>query len=104
MTEYKLIELTVRNHAGVMSHITGLFSRRGFNLEGILCGKIEDGSKSIMYLLVNHEERLEQIVKQVEKLYDVLSMKVHDNFDETIFMRLQDFVFSGTTPPALKPE
>jgi len=92
MTEYKLIELIVRNHAGVMSHITGLFSRRGFNLEGILCGKIEDGSKSVMYLLVNQEERLEQIVKQVEKLYDVLSIKVRDTFDETIFTKLQQWV------------
>ena len=39
-----IIELIVNNHHGVMSHITGLFSRRGFNLDGILCGKIDDGT------------------------------------------------------------
>ena len=54
-----IIELIVNNHPGVMSHITGLFTRRAFNLEGILCGKIEDGSKSRMYLLVNDDDRLE---------------------------------------------
>ena len=31
-----IVKLMVKNHPGAMSHITGLFSRRGFNLEGIL--------------------------------------------------------------------
>lgn len=92
MTKNILLELIVKNHAGVMSHITGLFSRRGFNLEGILCAKIEDGSKSRMYLLVNDDEQLEQILKQVEKLYDVLSVKVIKDFDSTVFDRLQECV------------
>lgn len=51
-TNFYLIELHVRNHSGVMSHITGLFARRAFNLEGILCAQIGDGSTSKMYLLV----------------------------------------------------
>ena len=32
-----VLELTVNNHPGVMSHVCGLFSRRGYNVEGILC-------------------------------------------------------------------
>ena len=32
-----VLELRVRNHPGAMSHITGLFARRAFNLEAILC-------------------------------------------------------------------
>ncbi len=87
-----VIEITVKNHPGVMSHITGLFSRRAFNLEGILCGQIDDGDTSIMYLLVNKDERLDQILKQVEKLYDVISVLVREDYDHTIFNRLQDFV------------
>ena len=83
-----IIELIVNNHPGVMSHITGLFTRRAFNLEGILCGKIEDGSKSRMYLLVNDDDRLEQIIKQIEKLYDVLEITVRKDYDHTIFNRL----------------
>ena len=87
-----VIKITVINHPGVMSHVTGLFSRRGFNLEGILCGRIEDGSKSIMYLLVNQDEHLEQIVHQLEKLYDVEMVTVHDSFNESAFTQLDRVV------------
>ena len=76
--ENTVIELIVRNHPGVMSHITGLFSRRAFNLEGIICGPIEDGSRSRMYLLINTDNRLQQMIKQLEKLYDVFEVSVQD--------------------------
>ena len=89
-----IIELIVNNHPGVMSHITGLFTRRAFNLEGILCGKIEDGSKSRMYLLVNDDDRLEQIIKQIEKLYDVLEITLREDYDYTIFNRLHEIIMS----------
>ena len=71
-----IVKLKVRNHPGAMSHITGLFSRRGFNLEGILCAPVNGGAQSAMYLVVRNDERLEQIVKQLRKLYDVLSVTV----------------------------
>jgi len=83
-----IIELTVNNHAGVMSHITGLFARRAFNMEGILCSQIGDGSKSRMYLLVNNDDRLIQIVKQLEKLYDVIDVTVQEDYDHTMFNKL----------------
>ncbi len=67
--------MLVRNHAGVMSQITGLFSRRNFNLEGIVCGPVGDGSESRMILTVADDSKLEQIVLQLEKLYDVLEVK-----------------------------
>ncbi len=86
--DYYLVELEVRNHPGVMSHITGLFARRAFNLEGILCAQIGDGSKSKMYLLVKNSFTLEQIIKQLEKLYDVLSVSIHQDYDYTVFQNL----------------
>ncbi|MDD5040672.1 MAG: acetolactate synthase small subunit [Patescibacteria group bacterium] len=89
---YTMIELVVNNHPGVMSHITGLFARRAFNLEGILCGEIGDGSKSRMYLLVNDDGRLEQIIKQLEKLYDVLEVRAREDYDHTIFNRLHEII------------
>ena len=88
------IELIVNNHPGVMSHITGLFARRAFNLEGIICGEIEDGSKSRMYLLVKDDDRLEQIIKQIEKLYDVLEITLREDYDYTIFNRLHEIIMS----------
>jgi acetolactate synthase-1/3 small subunit len=87
-----IIVLTVKNHPGVMSHITGLFSRRTFNLEGILCAPIEDGSKSRMYLLVYEDERLSQIESKLSKLYDVISVEICSNCDATVFDRLHEII------------
>ena len=84
-----IIELVVDNHAGVMSHITGLFSRRTFNLEAILCAPVGAGETSRMYLLVNRDGRLEQIVRQLEKLQDVRTVAVRDDYDHTIFGRIE---------------
>lgn len=83
-----VIELRVNNHPGVMSHVTGLFSRRAFNIEGILCGPVGDGSTSRVYLLVNEDERLPQVVKQLEKLYDVMEVRVKEDFDRSVFYRM----------------
>lgn len=88
-SELLTIELNVANHPGVMSHITGLFSRRGFNLEGILCGRTGDGEKSVIFLLVNDGEQLEQIVHQLEKLYDVESLIVHKKFNPEAFTEIR---------------
>jgi acetolactate synthase-1/3 small subunit len=90
-----VIELLVDNHAGVMSHITGLFSRRAFNLEAILCAPLPGGATSRMYLLVNRDGRLEQIVKQLEKLHDVRSVAVRDDYDHTVFTRIEDLLTAG---------
>ena len=83
-----IIELTVRNHPGVMSQITGLFARRAFNLEGILCRPAPDGAQSRMILLVYENERIEQLIRQVEKLYDVLSVSVRKDREERLYQRL----------------
>ena len=76
-----LIELTVNNHPGVMSHICGLFSRRAYNLERILCIPQQSASKSTMWLQVDEENKLEQIAKQLEKLEDVKKLICHRNSD-----------------------
>ncbi len=73
-----VLELTVNNHPGVMSHICGLFSRRAYNLEGIVCVPIATGETSRIWLQVNEDEKLEQVVKQVRKLPDVLDIVRHD--------------------------
>jgi acetolactate synthase-1/3 small subunit len=70
-----ILRLLVRNHPGVMSHVCGLFARRGFNVEGILCVPVDDGTRSVMLLVVNEEERLEQLVRQLRKLEDVLEIQ-----------------------------
>ncbi len=89
-----VIELLVNNHAGVMSHITGLFARRAFNIDGILCGPVGDGNTSRMFLLVDEDERIPQVIKQLEKLHDVINVRERNDYDRTIFHRLHEFVES----------
>lgn len=89
-----VLEIEVNNHPGVMSHIVGLFSRRAYNVEGILCMPIGEGDNagktSRIWLLVNEDERLEQMVKQLEKLEDVRSVARH-GAEHEVFVRLEDF-------------
>ena len=86
-----VLELTVNNHPGVMSHICGLFSRRAYNVEGIICIPMEGGLTSKMWLQVNEESKLEQIIKQVNKLPDVLSIVRHDG-GHNVFQRVGSLV------------
>ncbi len=85
-----VLELTVNNHPGVMSHICGLFARRAYNVEGILCMPIGGGHRSRIWLLVDDDQRLEQMVKQVVKLEDVLEVNRH-GADHQVFLRLEEF-------------
>lgn len=85
-----VLELEVRNHPGVMSHICGLFARRAFNVEGILCMPIFDSASSRIWLLVFEDQRLEQMIRQLEKLEDVLTVRRH-GADHAVFERLEEF-------------
>ena len=85
-----VLELEVNNHAGVMSHICGLFARRAFNVEGILCMPLADATRSRIWLLVFEDQRLEQMVRQVEKLVDVIAVRRHGT-DHEVFERLEGF-------------
>jgi acetolactate synthase-1/3 small subunit len=86
----EILELTVRNHPGVMSHVSGLFARRAYNVEGILCMPIGDKKQSRIWLLVDKEQCLEQMIKQVEKLEDVLAVRSH-GANHQVFLKLEEF-------------
>lgn len=88
--KHTVLELSVNNHPGVMSHVCGLFSRRAYNVEGILCMPVGEGTTSRIWLLVNEDTRLEQMIKQVEKLEDVLSVRRH-GADHQAFLQLEAF-------------
>ena len=85
-----VLELDVNNHAGVMSHVVGLFSRRAFNVEGFLVMPVGDGAASRFWLLVNEDARLDQMIRQLEKLEDVLAVRRH-GADHAVFERLEEF-------------
>lgn len=85
-----VLEIDVNNHAGVMSHVVGLFSRRAYNVEGILVMPVGNGDTSRIWLLVNEDLRLPQMIKQVEKLEDVLAVRRH-GADHAVFERMEEF-------------
>jgi acetolactate synthase I/III small subunit len=87
---HAVLELTVHNHPGVMSHLCGLFARRAFNIEGILCLPIDSGAHSRVWLRANADRRLEQMIKEVRKLEDVVSIRRH-GADHEVFGRLEEF-------------
>lgn len=85
-----ILELTVRNHPGVMTHVCGLFARRAFNVEGILCLPIKDSEQSRIWLLVNDDQRLVQMISQIEKLEDVVQV-VRNQSSPGMFNKLAVF-------------
>ena len=85
-----ILELTVRNHPGVMTHVCGLFARRAFNVEGILCLPIQGSEHIRIWLLVNDDQRLEQMMAQSDKLEDVTNV-ARNQSDPTMFNKIAVF-------------
>ena len=73
-----------------MSHVTGLFARRAYNLEAIACAPVGNGATSRMLLVVGGEPRLEQIEQQLAKLYDVLCVRRREDLRPEIFAQIFD--------------
>ena len=72
----KVFQLLVDNTSGVLSRISGLFSRRGYNIESITAGVTADPRFSRITIVASgDDEILEQIEKQVEKLVDVRNIR-----------------------------
>lgn len=70
-----VLSILVDNTAGVLSRVSGLFSRRGYNITSLTVGETENPAFSRMTVVVRGEEQtLEQIYKQVEKLEDVVEI------------------------------
>ena len=72
----KVFQLLVDNTSGVLSRISGLFSRRGYNIESITAGVTADPRYTRITIVTSgDDEILDQIEKQVAKLVDVRDIK-----------------------------
>ena len=77
----QVLSLLVENTAGVTSHISGLFSRRGYNIDSFSSGVTADPKYTRITIVASGDEQiLEQIEKQLNKKLDVIKVKT---FDET---------------------
>ena len=75
-TQKKVFQLLVDNTSGVLSRISGLFSRRGYNIESITAGVTADPRLTRITIVTSgDDEILEQIEKQVGKLVDVRDIR-----------------------------
>ena len=76
MPPLNTIAFLVENKAGVLFRVSNMFRRRGFNIESISVGAIEDPQISRMTVSVYADSReLNQIVLQLEKMVDVIKVK-----------------------------
>ena len=73
----RVLSLLVDNTSGVLSRVAGLFSRRGYNIDSLTVGETADPRYSRMTVVARGDEQiLDQIVKQLAKLIDVVDIKV----------------------------
>jgi acetolactate synthase I/III small subunit len=76
------LSVLVENHAGVLSRVAGLFSRRGFNIDSLAVGVTENPEVSRITIVVDGDEyTVEQVSKQLNKLIDVIKIKQLDKAD-----------------------
>ena len=67
-----ILSVLVENKPGVLSRVTGLISRRGFNIDSLTVAPTEDATMSRMTIIVDADEvGYEQITKQLHKLVSV---------------------------------
>jgi acetolactate synthase-1/3 small subunit len=67
------VAVLVENKPGVLTRVSGLFSRRGFNIESLAVGVTENADTSRMTIVVSGDDNiLEQVMKQLNKLIDVI--------------------------------
>ncbi len=69
------LSVLVENKPGVLSRVTGLFSRRGFNIESLAVGICEEpGMSRITIVVIGDDAKVEQVMKQLHKLIDVIKV------------------------------
>jgi acetolactate synthase-1/3 small subunit len=83
-----IISVLVENHFGVLAHVSGLFSARGFNIDSLAVGETEDSTISRMTIVAHGDDRvIEQIKKQLDKLIDVIKVQDLTAEDEEMIER-----------------
>ena len=70
------LSVLVENHAGVLSKVSGLFSRRGFNIDSLAVGITEDSNFSRITIVADGDEYvIEQLEKQLNKVIPVIKVR-----------------------------
>lgn len=71
-----ILAVLVQNQPGVLTRVSGLFSRRGYNIESLAVGQTHDPVVSRMTIVADGDDQvIEQVVKQLDKLVDVIDIR-----------------------------
>ena len=71
-----VISTLVEHKPGVLQNVAGLLNRRGFNIDSITVGTSEvEGLARMVFVVKGDEKVLEQVIKQLHKLVDVVKIK-----------------------------
>lgn len=71
-----VLSITVENKPGVLTRVTGLFARRGFNIQSLAVGESEDPRLSRITITIDGEEHpIDQVMKQLHKLINVVKIR-----------------------------
>jgi acetolactate synthase-1/3 small subunit len=102
MNRKHTIAILVNDHPGVLQRVSGLFGRRGFNIESITVGASEEPGLSRMVIVASGDDHtLEQIQKQLYKIIDVI--KVIDVGSSPMVARELGLI-KVSAEPAARPE
>lgn len=86
--EKHVLSVLVKNSAGVLSRVSGLFSRRGYNIDSLTVGQTENPLISRMTItLMADDNVLEQVKKQLNKLEDVIRV-INFKANESVYREL----------------
>ena len=90
-----IISVLLENESGALSRVAGLFSARSFNIESLSVAPSEDFTASRMTIVTSGNDAvIEQIVKQLDKLVDVIEVSEITSSDhierEIVFVKIKD--------------
>ncbi|MBQ6033882.1 MAG: acetolactate synthase small subunit [Ruminococcus sp.] len=85
MGQQYVIGVIVANVSGVLSRVSGMFTRRGFNIDSLTVGETESsGFSRITIAFHGDDDMKERILQQLQKLHDVREVEVLDTKDSVI--------------------
>ncbi len=101
MKQY-IVTALVTNKSGVLTRVSGLFARRGYNINSLAVGATEDPKFSRMTIVAEADENtIKQITSQLDKLIDVKKVSLLEQ-DKAVCREL--LIVKVNMPPALRPE
>jgi acetolactate synthase-1/3 small subunit len=96
-TSHRIVTALVEDKPGVLARISGMFRRRGFNIDSLVVGQCELPNKSRMTFVVEGDDKtVEQVTKHLYKLIEVI--KVNDISDQNIVERELALIRVKTNP------